>query len=109
MSYENYRANLLEVDEITEVETFKKFDGEKLQYHLIPPSTLKGLAQVLTYGANKYSAENWRTVDDKNRYVSALYRHLELWREGEVLDSESGLPHLSHALTNVAFLLELEK
>ena len=89
------------------VEQFMKFDTDKLRYDLIPPSAMKALAEVLTYGAKKYKPNNWRN-GDKDRYIAALYRHLEAWRAGEQKDDESGMIHLAHALTNVAFLLELD-
>lgn len=40
----------------------------------------------------------------EQRYLDALYRHLQAYRSGESHDPESGLHHLSHALTNIAFL-----
>jgi len=98
----------VQVSEIVIVEGFMKFDKNKLRYGLIPPSATKGLAEVLTYGAKKYKPNNWKK-GDPDRYVDALYRHLEAWRAGERCDEESGLAHLKHALTNVAFLLELEE
>ena len=97
------------IENIVVVEHFMKFDTSKLRYDLIPTSTTKALAQVLTYGAKKYKPNNWQTVDDTDRYVAALFRHIEAWRDGEKLDKESGLHHLAHALTNVAFLLHLDK
>ena len=97
------------IENIVVVEQFMKFDTSKLRYDLIPTSTTKALAQVLTYGAKKYKPNNWQNVDDIDRYVAALFRHIEAWRAGEKLDKESGLPHLAHALTNVAFLLHLDK
>ena len=97
------------IENIVVVEQFMKFDTSKLRYDLIPTSTTKALAQVLTYGAKKYKPNNWQNVDDQDRYVAALYRHLEAWRDGEKVDKESGLQHLAHALTNVAFLLHLDK
>ena len=90
------------------VEEFMKFDSEKLRYELIPTSATEGLAKVLTYGARKYKPNNWKK-GELERYVGAAMRHLEAWRSGEKLDSESGLPHLEHLLTNVAFLIELDK
>jgi deoxycytidylate deaminase len=90
------------------VTDFMKFDTGKLRYSLIPPVALEELAKVLGYGAKKYKANNWKNVDDKSRYVDALYRHLEAWRSGKSADSESGLSHLSHALTNIAFLIYFE-
>lgn len=95
--------------EVVLVDSFMKFDSGKLRYGLIPPEVLKALASVLTYGAKKYKPDNWKEVDDTSRYVDALYRHLEAWRSGELKDSESGLSHLAHALTNVSFLLYFDE
>jgi len=87
---------------------FTKYDHDKLRYELISPSAMKGMARVLTYGANKYVAHNWKkgTID---RYVGAAYRHMEAWRQGEKIDPESHLPHLEHLITNIMFLIELDK
>jgi len=90
------------------IKDFMKWDKDKLKYNLIPPFALKELAKVLTYGAKKYKPNNWRKIDNPDRYIDALYRHLEAWRAGEEIDKESGLLHLSHALTNIVFLLELK-
>ena len=90
------------------VEDFMKWDKDKLKYNLVPPFALKELAKVLTYGAKKYKPNNWRKINNPDRYIDALYRHLEAWRAGEEIDKESGLLHLSHALTNIVFLLELK-
>lgn len=82
-----------------------KYDTGKLRFSLIPPETTRALAQVLTFGAEKYAPNNWQLVENgQERYLDALYRHLEAHRLGEYLDPESGLPHLSHVLTNAAFL-----
>ena len=87
-----------------------KYDDGKLQYGLIPPIATKSLAQVLTFGAAKYAPNSWQTVQDgERRYLDALYRHLEAYRSGESTDSESGLSHLAHVITNVAFLLHFEQ
>jgi len=94
--------------EVVISEQFMKFDTGKLRYSLIPPEATKALASVLTYGAKKYKPNNWREVNDTARYVDALYRHLEAWRAGEQFDEESKLPHLEHALTNIAFLIALD-
>ncbi len=94
--------------EVILVEQFMKFDSGKLRYNLVPPKAMEEMAKVLTYGAKKYKPNNWKEVDDTERYIDALYRHLEAWRAGEALDSESNLSHLSHALTNIAFLIEFE-
>ena len=82
-----------------------KFDNDKLLYSLIPPETTKALAEVLTFGAKKYAPGNWKLVENgQTRYLDALFRHLEAFRSGETHDPDSGLHHLAHVLTNVAFL-----
>jgi hypothetical protein len=85
-----------------------KYDEGKLRYSLVPPGVLKELAKVFTYGANKYKPGGWKDVEPW-RYEDALFRHLQDWREGIELDPESKLMHLSHALTNIAILIELTK
>ena len=83
-----------------------KHDKGKPMYHLVEPDVIEQLAEVLTFGASKYGAYSWKKIDDpNNRYYSALMRHLEAWRRGEDKDEESGLPHLSHVITNAHFLL----
>ncbi len=86
-----------------------KFDSGKLKYSLIPTSSTRALASVLTFGANKYEANNWKHVPNaKERYLDAAMRHLEAYRSGEILDKESELPHLHHLFTNIAFLIDFE-
>ena len=86
-----------------------KYDSGKLRYSLVPPIAVRALAEVLTFGALKYAPNNWQLVDNgKERYLDALYRHLEAYRSGELIDPESSLSHLSHAITNIAFLLHFE-
>ena len=84
----------------------RKFDSDKLRYDLIPPVIDEELAKILTYGAKKYGENNWQSLENfNNRYYAALRRHIEAWRNGEDIDEESGEHHLSHALTNIAFLV----
>lgn len=74
----------------------QKFDSEKPNVSLVDPSALLGLAKVLTFGAKKYSANNWRKGLEFSRVHSALMRHLLAIQQGEVTDPESGLPHIDH-------------
>jgi len=100
-----YELNTTSIEEQIDNSDNHKLDKGKLQYSLIPPVALQALAKVLTYGAKKYAPNAWRSVPDaKRRYTDALYRHLEAWRSGEKLDPESKLPHIQHALANLAFL-----
>jgi len=85
-----------------------KKDKRKLRYDLIPPSTLKALATILTFGAVKYGDNNWRKGMAWGRVFGALMRHLWDWWGGEKLDPESGKSHLWHAQCNLSFLIEYE-
>jgi len=90
-----------------------KYDSDKLQYTLIPPLALKELARNLTLGLKKYpERNNWKKVPNaKERYLDALYRHLEAHRVGEVFDPESSVQdmyHLAAVIANAMFLLELQ-
>lgn len=85
-----------------------KGDGGKHQPRLLlrsMPNSVEKVSRVLTYGANKYSPDNWRLVED-DRYWDALYRHLLADAQGEAVDAETGESHLAHALCCLFFLLE---
>jgi hypothetical protein len=85
----------------------RKFDGNKLEYGLLPPYALQETVKVLTFGAQKYERDNWKKVpDSKRRYYDALQRHLWAWKMGENIDPESGLHHLAHAMCCLMFLYE---
>jgi len=86
-----------------------KYDQEKERYDLVPVLALEEVAKVLTVGAAKYDDENWRKVPNATRrYFSATQRHLAWVRKGQTHDSETGLHHYAHAITNLMFLLEKE-
>ena len=86
-----------------------KYDNNKPRFDLIPPKAEKLLAEVLSYGANKYAPDNWRKLDDlEARYMAAAQRHINAHRSGERMDEESGLPHLAHAMCCMAFILEVQ-
>jgi len=85
----------------------RKFDGNKLQYGLLPPLALKATVEILTFGAEKYEPDNWKRVpDSKRRYFDAMQRHLWAWKQGEQNDQETGKNHLAHAMCCLMFLYE---
>jgi hypothetical protein len=70
---------------------------KKTQYHLIPSTILRGMAEVLKLGASKYGAYNWRKNSVSiSTYHSAIMRHLIEIQEGRDIDPESGQSHWSH-------------
>ena len=87
----------------------QKHDAEKPRMDLLPFEALEAVAEVLTYGARKYSDNGWQTVEGKERrYLAALLRHLAARERGEAWDRESGLLHAAHMATNALFILWFE-
>ena len=94
---------------IKEIKEGVKYDGEKPRMHLLPPKAILEVGKVLTFGANKYDEENWRKLEDlQNRYSSAALRHIFAHNDGSILDDDSGLSHLAHAICCLLFKLEIE-
>ena len=87
-----------------------KHDTGKLRYSLLPWFSITAIVKVLEFGAKKYKINSWQGLaDSEDRYFDAAIRHLLAYRDGEWLDPESGLSHLSHAACNVVFLIWLNK
>lgn len=87
----------------------RKFDQEKPRYDLLPPYALEEVVKVLTFGATKYSDENWRKVPEgRRRYFAAAQRHQWQHKRGELVDKDSNCYHLACAITNLMFILEKE-
>lgn len=74
-----------------------KFDGGKPRMSLIERCFIEGVARVLTFGAKKYAARNYRNGALVSRYLDAALRHLVAFGDGENTDAESGESHLHHA------------
>lgn len=86
-----------------------KADGGKAAFELIPPHIEEEVAQVLAFGARKYSPDNWRKVPGaKRRYFGAFRRHMNAHKKGELRDPESGFLHITHAIVSLMFLGEFE-
>lgn len=81
-----------------------KHDQGKPMLNLIDPQAIEGLAAVLTFGAKKYAADNWRGGINNSRLIASLLRHLFAIMRGEYTDPESGLPHIDHVGCNWMFL-----
>ena len=86
----------------------RKYDGGKSDLALLPFDALLEVGHVLGFGAAKYDdrSDNWARVEGgRDKYTSALLRHVVAWRLGERVDAESGRHHLAHATACCLFLL----
>lgn len=82
-----------------------KHDKGKLRYELVKPIMLEQLAKALHGGAEKYGDENYKLVDNE-RYIGALFRHLQAHRMGEIEDKDSGLHPMAHVMACAAIILQ---
>ncbi len=79
---------------------------EKLRF--VPRLALVEIARVREYGNAKYGCPNgWRQCDADD-FIEAAMRHIVKYFAGEEVDPESGLPHISHALTSLALATALK-
>lgn len=69
---------------------------------------LQAVADVGTYGAEKYTADGWMQVPDgQARYTDAMFRHLLSEAAGEPRDADTGILHAAHAAWNALARLDL--
>ena len=96
------------IDKLADDQTVKA-DVGKPHPSYVPVSLINAVMAVREYGNAKYhDPYNWKRVEPE-RYHEALLRHvLAIWNDPYSVDAESGLPHLAHIATNVAFLLEMK-
>ena len=87
-----------------------KSDDGKPILSLVPTEIIYEIEKVRSFAQKKYKdANSWKRVE-LERYHEALLRHtLAVWDDVAARDKESGLLHLSHIATNVAFILEMLK
>lgn len=86
-----------------------KHDNEKPDLSLLSPFALVEIAKVMTFGAKKYSANNWRQGFKYTRLLAAVLRHIMAYQAGEAKDPETGISHLAHACCGLFMLLEFEQ
>lgn len=94
----------------------RKYDTGKPDWGLVPADELEDVVKVFTMGSEKYGRENWKSVENGMfRYYGAMMRHIKSYKrymetgdKEELYDSESGLHHLAHAMTNAIFLMWLD-
>lgn len=89
----------------------KKYDSGKPMVGTILrifPRALSLIGAVIEHGTHKYPAvDNWiKNKDIIERYTDSLVRHLTKHFIGEVIDKDSGLPHLAHVSWNSLAILE---
>jgi len=110
LRYKMIEQSRLDELERRDMESGMKFDDDKARWDLLNLPVLQGVAEVLTFGAQKYAADNWQKVENgKERYFAAMMRHYAAAMAGGHRDGESDLPHWAHMLCNAMFLAHFLK
>ena len=74
-----------------------KFDTGKPKMELLPAEATIAIAEVFTYGAEKYGEHNFKEGLSYGRLLGALLRHTFAFIKGEDTDPETGKSHIAHA------------
>ena len=91
---------------MTEVSLLKD-TVSKPRLTLVPRKIIFAIARVREFGNRKYLTENSWKLNSRRVYQDAAFRHFIAYLDDpDSLDEESGLPHLHHLATNIAFLIE---
>ena len=96
------------MNDLTQSKKALRFNDGKpeLSYMLDAPIAMKGLSEVFAMGAKKYERDNWKNGLDKNEIIDSLIRHLMAFKNGEMVDEESGKCHTHHVHWNALVLAE---
>lgn len=77
----------------------------KVPISTVPVPVLMEIGLGLQEGALKYGRHNYRAIGVRaSVYFDAAFRHLGAWWEGEDIDAESGLSHVTKAITTLVVL-----
>lgn len=77
----------------------------KVSASTVPRNVLAEVAVGMLEGALKYGRHNYRNTGvSASVYFDAAHRHLDAWWEGEDTDPDSGLSHITKAITTLVVL-----
>ena len=75
----------------------------------IPANVLLEVGAAMLEGASKYGRHNWRIAGIRSSiYYDACLRHLFVWWEGEDIDTDSGVSHLTKAIAGLVVLRDAQ-
>ena len=81
------------------------FGIKKAPLSTIPAQVLMELGIAMREGAAKYGRFNFRVIGVRSSvYYDATMRHLMSWWEGEDIDPESDLSHITKAISSLVVL-----
>ena len=78
---------------------------KKAPMSTVPANVLAEIGVAMLDGAGKYGRHNYRVIGVRaSVYYDAVMRHLFAWWEGEDFDPDSGMLHITKALSSLVVL-----
>jgi len=82
---------------------------KKVPLSTVPSPVLMEVGLAMLEGSRKYGRHNYRIAGVRSSvYYDAVMRHLMAWWEGEDLDPDSGLPHITKAMSTLVVLRDAQ-
>ena len=96
----------IEVDSVSKATNPKDAVGvTKSPLSVVPTQVIHEVGVAMLEGALKYGRHNYRDAGVRaSVYYDATQRHLDSWFEGEDLDPDSGLSHITKAIASLMVL-----
>lgn len=79
---------------------------KKVPMSTVPAPVMAELGVAMLEGALKYGRHNYRVIGVRASvyYDATVGRHMQLWWEGEDIDPDSGLSHITKAIASLVVL-----
>lgn len=78
---------------------------KKAPMSVVPMNVVHELGIAMLEGARKYGRHNYRKAGVRaSVYFDALHRHMNAWWEGEDIDPDSGMSHITKAIATLTVL-----
>jgi len=82
---------------------------KRVPFSTVPMVPVAEVGLAMLEGALKYGRHNYRAIGVRSSvYFDAAMRHLTRWWEGEEIDPDSGLPHLTKAMASLMVLRDAQ-
>ncbi|MCY0910861.1 dATP/dGTP diphosphohydrolase domain-containing protein [Massilia antarctica] len=82
---------------------------KKAPLSVVPMGVVAEIGVAMLEGASKYGRHNYRAMGVRSSvYFDATMRHLIDWWEGEDMDPESGMSHITKALSSLTVLRDAQ-
>ena len=98
-------CNTFVVDMKVDENPKERFGNLKVPLSCVPAPVLMEIGAGMLEGSIKYGRHNYRESRIKaSTYYDAVMRHMMQWWEGEDIDADSGLSHVTKAICSLVVL-----